>query len=125
MTRRHRMNPASFQNLLLRGGFLLRKVVLTDTPLRDAMGRLALARTTITGVIMEVEISGAPENAEEHSISLYHEILEGASVAATNSPPAVCELNEAGYEAAARDYHRRLGPASPDRLNEMLAGFGF
>ena len=58
-------------------------------------------------------------------MSLYHEVLEAAAVAAMQPPAAVCDLNEAGFEAAARDCHRRLGMASPAALNEMLAEFGF
>ena len=32
----------------------------------------------------------------------------------------MCELNEAGFEAAARDCPRRLGMASPATLNQLL-----
>lgn len=46
----------------------------------DALNRPALARTTIIGATLEIELSaGLP--AAEISITLYHEILEGAAVA--------------------------------------------
>ena len=119
------MSLDEFQFLPLRGGFLLVRVVMTDVPMTDALGRTALARTTITGHNLEIELASFSANAAEFSISLYHEVLEAAAVAALDPPPAVCELNEAGFEAAARDCHQRLGPASPDSLNQMLAEFGF
>ncbi len=111
--------------LPLRGGFLLVRVVLASGPMTDVLGRVALARTTITGSNLEIELAGASAEAAEFSISLYHEVLEAAAVAALHPPPAVCDLNEAGFEAAALDCHQRLGPASPEFLNQMLAEFGF
>lgn len=88
------------------------RVVLASGPMTDALGRVALARTTITGSNLEIELAGTSAEAAEFSISLYHEVLEAAAVAALHPPPAVCELNEAGFEAAALDCHQRLGPAS-------------
>jgi hypothetical protein len=61
----------------------------------------------------------------ELSISLYHEVLEAATVAAENPPESVVEFNEGDFEAAARSAHRRYGIASPRTLNEMLENFGF
>jgi len=104
------MSLDEFQILPLRGGFLLVRVVLASGPMTDALGRVALARTTITGSNLEIELAGASAEAAEFSISLYHEVLEAAAVAALHPPPAVCELNEAGFEAAALDCHQRLGP---------------
>jgi hypothetical protein len=56
---------------------------------------------------------------------LYHEVLEAATVAALSPPRSVWELNEAGFESAAQEYHQRLGMATPESLNQMLAEFGF
>jgi hypothetical protein len=42
-----------------------------------------------------------------------------------DAPHAVCELNEAGFEAAARECHLRLGMVTPAKLNQMLEEFGF
>ena len=119
------MNLDDFQALALRGGFLLLRVVVTTDPMIDALGRPAVARTTIIGQHLEIELAATDTSAGEISISLYHEVLEAAAVASFHPPAAVCELNEAGYEAAARECHRRLGIASPAALNQMLAEFGF
>ena len=90
----------------------------------DALNRPALARTVIIGSTFEIEIrAGLP--AEELSITLYHEILEAAAVAATHPPAAVCDLNEAGFESAAQRMHAGLGPATPASLKRMLELFGF
>jgi hypothetical protein len=61
----------------------------------------------------------------ELSVSLYHEVLEAATVAADQPPEAVLELNEAEFETAAQSAHTRPGIASPASLNQMLAEFGF
>jgi hypothetical protein len=119
------MNLDDFIQLPLRGGFLLLKVSLTDNPMVDALGRLAVARTIIIGSTLEIEIGCSAPDPNEISISLYHEVLEAAAVAAPRPPSAVCELNEAGFEAAAQDCHRRLGMASPRTINQMLEEFGF
>ncbi len=115
------MNLDEFVQLPLRGGFLLLKVSMTD----NAMGRLAVARTIIIGSTLEIEIGCSAPDPNDISVSLYHEVLEAAAVAANRPPPAVCELNEAGFEAAAHDCHRRLGMATPTTINQMLEEFGF
>ena len=90
----------------------------------DALGRPAVARTTVIGLTLAIELS-AGLSAEEVSVSLYHEVLEAATVAAPRPPAAVMELNEAGFESAARRMHAQLGPATPATLNRMLELFGF
>jgi len=119
------MNLDDFQYLPLHGGFLLLKVNVAREPMTDAMGRPAHARTTIVGTNLEIVLGDSHDDPAELSISLYHEVLEAAAVAALRPPPAVCELNEAGFEAAALDCHRRMGLATPANLNQMLADFGF
>ncbi len=119
------MNLDAFQNLPLHGGFLLLRVSITDKPMVDAMGRLALATTHIVGATMKIDLGCSAPDTDEISISLYHEVLEAATVASPSPPPSVWELNEAGFEAAACDHHRRLGMASPGTLNQMLEEFGF
>jgi hypothetical protein len=59
------------------------------------------------------------------SMSLYHEVLEAATLAMDLPPTAVIEFNEGDFEKAAQQSHRRLGMATPATLNEMLAEFGF
>jgi hypothetical protein len=61
----------------------------------------------------------------ELSISLYHEILEAATVAHPAPPKSVHEFNEGDFEKAAIAWHERHGMATPEHLNEMLAQFGF
>jgi hypothetical protein len=119
------MSLDEFQYLPLRGGFLLVRVVVVSAPMADALGRRALARTTIIGNNLEIELADSSGGEDGISVSLYHEVLEAATVAALHPPAAVCELNEAGFETAALDCHRRLGPATPISLNQMLAEFGF
>lgn len=119
------MNLDDFTQLPLRGGFLLLRVIMTTEPMVDAMGRLALARTVIIGSTVEIELGASNPDPVEISVSLYHEVLEAAAMGASNPPASVCELNEAGFEAAARDCHHRLGMASPASLNQMLEEFGF
>lgn len=120
------MNLDAFQMLPLRGGYLVLRVIITHAPMIDALGRPAVARTTIAGSTLEIELCRShADDPDELSISLYHEILEAVSVASESPPPAVWHLNEAGFEAAAKDCHQRLGPASPTSLNQMLEEFGF
>lgn len=119
------MNLNDFIELPLRGGFLLLRVVINSEPMVDAVGRLALARTVIVGSTLEIELGGSDPDPNEISVSLYHEVLEAAAVAASQPPTSVSELNEAGFEAAARSCHQRLGVASPATLNQMLEEFGF
>jgi hypothetical protein len=119
------MNLADFQNLRLHGGFLLLRVSVSAEPMVDAMGRLALAKTHIVGSTLEIELGCSMPDPNEISISLYHEVLEAATVAAASPPRSVWELNEADFEAAAREYHQRLGKATPHTINQMLAEFGF
>jgi len=118
------LDLAAMQNLLLRGGFYIAEVHLTDHFPLDPLGRPAAAQTVIRGsrfhILLRKDLGEV-----ELSISLYHEILEAATVAADNPPESVVEFNEADFEQAARSSHIRLGVATPQRLNQMLAEFGF
>ena len=119
------MNLEAFDFQPLRGGFLLVRVVVNVEPMFDAMGRSALARTSIVGANISIELSDTALTPEQISVSIYHEVLEAATVGAQHPPAAVCELNELGFESAAHEAHAKLGPASPENLNRMLEGFGF
>ena len=113
-----------FKNLRLHGGFVITDIQLTDDPILDALGREAIAQTR--GLVREFRLlirSGLSE--EELSITLYHEILEAASVALANPPASVIEFNEADFERAARSAHERWGNASWMNLNLMLQFHGF
>ncbi len=113
-----------FKNLRLHGGFMIKDIELTDAPIVDAIGREAVAQTS--GIACEFRLlirAGLSE--PELSITLYHEMLEAASVAITNPPATVMDFNEADFERAAYDAHDRWGNASPANLNLLLQFHGF
>ena len=113
-----------FKNLRLHGGFVIKDIQLTDNPIMDAIGREAIAQTS--GIAREFRLllrSGLSE--EELSITLYHEILEAASVAIANPPADVIDFNEADFEQAAQNAHKRWDNASPANPNLLLHFYGF
>ena len=113
-----------FKNLRLHGGFLIKDIGLTDEPIMDAIGREAVAQTS--GIAREFRLlirAGLSE--PELSITLYHEILEAASVAIASPPATVMDFNEADFERAAHEAHERWGNASPASLNLLLQFHGF
>lgn len=113
-----------FQQLPLRGGFLLVETVLTAQPLLDPIERAASAQTVIRGLRFHILLR-ADLDEKELSISLYHEILEAATIAAASPPESVMEFNEGDFEREARAAHERFGNATPLSLNQLLAEFGF
>lgn len=108
----------------LRGGFTIARVELIETPLVDAIGREAVARTSIIAHEFSIWIRAGLSD-EELSVTLYHEILEAATVASLNPPAEVRTFNEGGFEQAAIAAHQRFGPASPESLDRMLQWHGF
>ena len=113
-----------FKNLRLHGGFIITDIELTEDPIVDAIGREAIAQTSaIAGRFRLFIRSGLSE--EELSITLYHEILEAASVALANPPASVMDFNEADFERAAHDAQKRWGNASPANLDLLLQFHGF
>jgi hypothetical protein len=113
-----------FKNLQLHGGFVIRETKLTDAPIIDAIGREAVAQTSTIAKNFRLLIQAGLTD-EELSITLYHEILEAASVAIDDPPASVIDFNEAGFERAAREAHGRWGNASPANLNLLLQFHGF
>jgi hypothetical protein len=90
----------------------------------DAIGRKAIAQTSAVARQFRLLVhSGLSE--KELSITLYHEILEAASVAIASPPVGVMDFNEADFEQAAHDAHERWGNASPANLNLLLQFHGF
>jgi hypothetical protein len=108
----------------LRGGFTIAEVQLAAQPLLDPLERAASALTIIRAKRFHIFLR-ADLDERELSISLYHEVLEAATVAVEHPPASVMELNEGGFEAAAKAAHASFGVASPGRLNQMLAESGF
>jgi hypothetical protein len=84
----------SFENIPLRGGFTIVRIELASDALIDALGREAIARTRIVGRKFEIAIK-SDLTEEEQSVTLYHEILEAATVASPNPPSAVIHLMRA------------------------------
>jgi hypothetical protein len=113
------MDIRQFKNFRLHGGFIIKVIELTDAPIVDAIGREAVAQTSAIAREFRLLIR-ASLSEEELSITLYHEILEAASVAVANPPDSVIEFNEADFERAAREAHERWGNASPANLNLLL-----
>lgn len=118
------LDLAPFQNLPLQGGFHLVEVQLTARPMLDPVERAAMAQTIIRGLRFHIFLR-ADLDAVELSLSLYHEVLEAATVAAPQPPETVLEFNEADFEQAAHKAQGSHGMASPAPLNRMLADFGF
>ena len=98
----------AFQNLQLRGGFTIVRLEITNEPLVDAMGRDAVARTRITARNFDLLIR-AGLSQHELSVTLYHEILEAATVAMENPPEQVREFNEGDFDQAAYQAHEQFG----------------
>jgi hypothetical protein len=113
-----------FQNLPLRGGFLLVEARLTARPLLDPIERAATAETLIRGRKFFVSLR-ADLDERELSISLYHEVLEAATVGSDCPPDPLPDFNEGDFERAARAAHERWGNASASTLNLLLAEFRF
>lgn len=113
-----------FNHLRLHGGFIIQEIELTDAPIIDAIGREAVTQTSAIARNFRLLIRSGMSD-EELSITLYHEILEAASVAVPNPPANVIDFNESDFERAAREAHERWGNASPGNLNLLLQFHGF
>jgi len=100
-------DPKLFEHLALRGGFTIVRIEFGTEPLVDALGREAIARTRIIGTNLEILIRSGLSD-EEFSVTLYHEILEAATVASANPPVSVIDFNESDFERAAYAAHERL-----------------
>ena len=115
---------SSFENLQLRGGFRIVRLEITSEPLIDAIGRQAIARTTIIGHEFNIMIRGGLTE-EELSVTLYHEILEAVTVASDDPPVGLRMFNESDFERAAYRANNELGEASPATIDLMLQSHDF
>lgn len=113
-----------FKNLRLRGGFVIASIEFTHAPMVDALEREAVATTRIVGRRFDLFIR-AGLSERELSITLYHEILEAATVTISHPPSSVLDFNEGDFERAAQSAHTEYGDASPETLNRMLQFYGF
>src|ERR1700681_3065688 len=83
----------------IRGGFAIVRLEVAEAPLTDTLGREVIARTQIVGRQFFVTIRSGL-SAEELSVTIYHEILEAATVASIGPPEAVRSFNEGAFEHA-------------------------
>jgi hypothetical protein len=84
----------------------------------------AVARTHI--IAKQFFVTIRPDLSEQEiSITIYHEILEAATVASLDPPKAVRDFNEGDFERAAYRAHNQFGQASPENLDRMLQFYGF
>jgi len=113
-----------FVGLRLQGGFVIAQIEIGHEPMMDALGREAVAQTSINGHRFSIRL-GEGLDSRESSITLYHEILEAATVACANPPARLMDFNEGDFEHAAQAMQRKLGQASPATLNRMLQLYGF
>ena len=118
------MDLTQFDHLELLGGFLVLSVKASEEPMVDAIGREALASTSIIGSEFEITLSSGL-SGKELSVTLYHEVLEAAAVASNDPPESMIEFNEADFDAAAYAAHDKFGHATPATLNHMLRLHGF
>ena len=83
-----------------------------------------MAKTAIQGQRIAIVLDQAqPPN--EQSISIYHELLEGLTVALHRPPASVIEFCEGDFEREARQAFDRFGIATPESVLAFLATFGF
>jgi hypothetical protein len=108
----------------VRGGFIIVRLEIGTAPLIDALGREAIARTQIVGRQFSITVR-AGLSEEEFSVTIYHEILEAATVAASDAPASVRNYNEGDFESAAYKAHEQFGEVSPENVDRMLQFHGF
>lgn len=118
------MEASLYKDVRLCGGFIIVSVEFTDDPIVDAIGREATAKTGIVGMRFEITIRRSADE-RELSVSLYHEVLEAATVASFDPPESVVDFNEGDFEQTAQRMHQTLGAATPANLNLMLQAHGF
>lgn len=98
----------TFYGARLSGGFVISAIDLTQQPLEDALGRKAVAKTTVRGKEFHIALRHDLDD-KELSLSLYHEVLEAATVAASSPPESVLPFNEGDFERVAHEMHGSLG----------------
>jgi len=118
------MDLAQFNGLQLPQDFVLLGVKFVEAPMCDAIVRPALAKAVIEGNTISMDLA-YNQSPEELSVSLYHELREAMTVGVVSPPRMVCDLNEAGFEQAAKDSHREHGLASARSVLMFLREFGF
>ncbi len=115
----------TFSGKTLHSGIEIESVE-TAKDLTDVIGRPATGHTSRVGKKLKITIKEGL-TPEEQSITIYHELIEGAMGAhfPDNVPKALQELNEVGIDELAKQFHEMLGPASVSNLNKALKELGF
>ena len=108
-----------FAGRQVRGGFTIVRLEISAARLIDALGREAIARTHIVGRQFSITIRAGLSD-KELSVTIYHEILEAATVASIDPPEAVRSFNEGDFERAAYQAQEKFGQVSPANVDLML-----
>ena len=103
----------------VRGGFTIVRLEISAARLIDALGRKAIARTHVVGRQFSITIRAGLSD-KELSVTIYHEILEAATVASIDPPEAVQSFNEGDFERAAYQAHEKFGEVSPANVDPVL-----
>ena len=119
----------SFRDAKLPGGVSIESVEVSETPLTDVSGGLAYGGTSMNVGTGAMEIRLSPGlTATEQSVTLYHEVLEAASMQADyrgTLPVFLADLSEAELDMLAQIAHEQFGPASVETLTQFLHAVGF
>jgi hypothetical protein len=120
------LDLSTFRNAQLRGGTSIESITMSEEPIVDVSGGPALGHTSTnlgTGA-MEIEIAPGL-SPEEQSITIYHEVIEVASLQAKQPPPTVLDLSEQEIDLLAKTAHEQYGLATVETLNHLLRDLGF
>ena len=73
---------------------------------------------------MKIEIAPGL-SSEEQLITIYHEVIEVASLQAKQPPPTGLDLSEQEIDLLAKMAHEQYGLATVETLNHLLRDLGF
>lgn len=118
------IETTAFQNAHLPGGLVIEEIEFLSVPMVGGIGRPATARTIINQGRLRIHLQAGADDTE-FSVSLYHEVLETATVWADDPPLEVIQFNEGDFERTVREAYKRLEPASPRTLRLLLKNHGF
>jgi hypothetical protein len=80
--------------------------------------------TDVGSGILQIRLAPGLSPSEQ-SITLYHEVIEAASLQAKSPPPMVLDLTEQEIDLLAGMAHGQFGSASVENLNKLLTALGF
>jgi hypothetical protein len=119
----------SFKNAKLPGGFSIESVEMAPRSLVDVSGGPAYGGTSMNVGTGAMQIRLSPGlTATEQSVTLYHEVLESASMQAYyrgTLPAFLADLSETELDILAKMAHEQFGPTSVESLTQFLRAVGF